>query len=122
MEKETSLIFLSRAETMLVKASSIQEIKEFKDIALTAKDWAQRKGLGEKAIKEANSYVLRSERKLGQMLKETERQKPGEYQRSTEMTVAPTLAELGLTKNESSEAQLLAEVDDEESCGFDLFI
>jgi hypothetical protein len=46
---------------------------------------------------------------MGMLLRETERQKPGEYQqRLHEVTVAPTLAELGLTKRESAEAQALA--------------
>ncbi|MBM4322975.1 MAG: hypothetical protein FJ115_05375 [Deltaproteobacteria bacterium] len=32
--------------------------------------------------------------------RETERQRPGEYQRSHDVTVAPTLSELGITKRE----------------------
>jgi len=125
MEKETSLIFLSRAEEMLVKASTIQEIKEFKDIALTAKDWAERKGLGENVVREANSLVLQAERKLGKMLKETERAKgtkgqlkgkdvSGGHSMIPPEDDTPTLAELGITKRESSEAQLLADIEEEE--------
>ncbi len=48
---------------------------------------------------------------MGEMLAETERQKPGEYRkRSQDVTVCPppTLTELGLTKNEASRAQRLA--------------
>ena len=41
---------------------------------------------------------------MGEMLKDTDRQKQGEYQRLYDVTVAPTLAELGITKRESSEA------------------
>jgi len=57
--------------------------------------------MGEKAIREANSYVLRAERKMGEMLKETELQKPGEHWKKKRLprdTVIPTLSELGLTK------------------------
>lgn len=39
------------------------------------------------------------------MMLATEHQKPGEYQRSHDVTVAPTLEDLGITKWESSEAQ-----------------
>ena len=112
MIKETSLIFLTKAEEMLIKASTIQEVKEFKDIALTAKDWAERKGLGEKAIREANSYVLRAERKLGEMLKATERAKAGRPKigiLGEPISDIPTLSELGITKKESSEAQIIGE-------------
>jgi hypothetical protein len=41
---------------------------------------------------------------MGQLLKETERQKPGEYKRLPDVTVPPSLAELGITKRESSQA------------------
>jgi len=70
------------------------------------------------------SYALEAERKMGQMLKETERAK-GELKRgpvvttrnhgaklvrSQDVTAQPTLLTLGLTKRESAEAQLLAEL------------
>ena len=47
-----------------------------------------------------------SEPTLGEMLLETERQKPGQYQqRSQPATVAPTLKEIGITKRDSADAQ-----------------
>ena len=70
------------------------------------------------------SYALEAERKMGQMLKETERAK-GELKRgpvvttrnhgaklvrSQDVTAQPTLLTLGLTKRESAEAQMLAEL------------
>ena len=65
------------------------------------------------------SYALEAERKMGQMLKETERAKgamgnPGgrgaKLVRSQDVTAQPTLLTLGLSKRESSEAQMLAEL------------
>jgi len=105
---ENSLAIFTRASQMLAEADTIQKAKELKDLALTAADWAKRKGMGEEAIGYAKSYAMRAEIKMGEMLTQTERQKPGEYQRLHIDTVAPTLADLGLTKRESSEAQLLA--------------
>lgn len=66
--------------------------------------------MGEEAINYCRSYALEAERKIGELLKETERQHPGEYQRLPDVTVRipPTLSELGLTKRESAEAQMLA--------------
>jgi len=57
---------------------------------------------------------------MGQMLLETERAKPpGDNQhkkqdRSQRITEAPILSELGLTNRESAEAQLLADLSDED--------
>ena len=65
------------------------------------------------------SYALEAERKMGQMLKETERAKGmraiGGDKRSGGTVMlppedAPTLSALGLSKRESAEAQLLAEL------------
>jgi len=114
---DTSLALMSEASRMLVEASTIQQAKELKDLALTAADWARRKGLGDEAIQYARSYALRAERKMGEMLKATERSK-GELKQGPVVTHSdcgntPTLAELGVTKRESSEAQFLADLPEE---------
>lgn len=104
---------------MLAEADTIQKAKELKDLALTAADFARRKGMGEEAIQYARSYALEAERRMGEMLKQTERAKGaqaggkkessrGHYTEPRES--APTLAELGLSKKESSEAQMLADL------------
>jgi len=110
----TSLVLMSEASRMLVEASTIQQAKELKDLALTAADWARRKGMGDEAIQYARSYALRAERKMGEMLKATELNpgtRPSKRDGGT-MLLPPsdvtTLAELGVTKRESSEAQFLA--------------
>ena len=59
------------------------------------------------------SYALEAERKMGQILAKTERAKAG---RPPKLVTAgnqlsePTLDELGLTKRESADAQMLAEL------------
>ena len=111
-----SLIIFTQAERMLAEAVTIQATKELKDLALTAADWAKRKGMGEKAINHARGYALEAERKMGQMLKETERNVgakgsivTGNHREPVKDTT-PTLADLGLTKKESSKAQALADI------------
>jgi len=113
MAEINSLAIFTKASQMLAEANTIQKAKELKDLALTAKEWAKRKGMGEDAIKYCEEYKRRAEIRLGEMLAVTERQRPGEYQRSPEVTVAPTLAELGISKRESSEAQMLATLSEE---------
>lgn len=102
---------------MLSEANTIQQTKELKSLFLTAADWAKRKGMGDEAIKYAKSYALEAERKMGEMLRETERAK-GVLKVGPQLpnvtTGQPTLAELGLTKRESAEAQKLASLPDKE--------
>ena len=109
---ESSLIIFSRAASLLAEADTIQKAHELRDLALTAADWAKRKGMGEEAIRYARSYALEAERKMGQMLAETERAKGAMGIGPIAVTYSncniPTLAELGLTKHDSSEAQRLA--------------
>ena len=113
--EENSVIIFQKAALMLIQADTIQKAKELKDLALTAADWAQRKGMGEEAIRYAKSYALEAERKMGQMLKETERAKGTRLGGNVVLPPddTPTLADLGLTKRDSVEAQTLAELSDD---------
>ena len=107
---ESSLIIFTKASQMLAEADTIQKAKELKDLALTAADWAKRKGMGEEAIKYATSYALEAERKMGEMLAS----KPpapgpgrGNKTRDSESLVL-SLKDLGLKVSESKAAQKLA--------------
>jgi hypothetical protein len=105
-----SLVIFTKASILLAEADTIQKTKELKSLALTAAEWAKRKDMGKDAILYCRSYALEAERKMGQMLAETERAKAG---RPPKLVTAgnqlsePTLDELGLTKRESSEAQIV---------------
>lgn len=111
-----SLAIFTRAALMLAEADTIQKAKELKSLAITAAEWAKRKGMGEEAVQHCRSYALEAERKMGEMLRETERAKPPnpkppKERRSHDVTDdAPTLAALGISKRESAEAQMLAEL------------
>src|SRR5207302_7141935 len=91
--------------------------------ALSAADWAKRKNMGADAIQHCRSYALEAERKMGGILLETERAKGasaggkkksprGKYMLPRDSE--PTLAALGLTKRESAEAQMLAQLSAED--------
>ncbi len=114
---ENSLVIFTKAAQMLAEADTIQKTKELKDLALTAADWAKRKGMGEEAIRYANSYALAAERKMGELLATRDSPKGGEQYHeiptgNITVPVLPTLAELGLTKRDSAEAQKLAKLPD----------
>jgi site-specific DNA-methyltransferase (adenine-specific) len=119
---ETSLAIFERAAFMLEKATTVQACKEVKDLALTAADFARRKRLGDDAIRHARRYAIFAEIKMGEMLAETERAKGAmgvgppiavtRGNRNGQIVTQPTLRELGISKRESSEAQLLAAAPD----------
>lgn len=101
---------------MLAEADTIQKAKELKTLALTAADWARRKGMGEKAIQHCRSYALEAERKMGQMLATKPSALPPGPGRGLKLSnpvlpslsSTPSLKDLGVTKKESSDAQKLA--------------
>jgi N6-adenosine-specific RNA methylase IME4 len=111
-----SLLILTQATKMLAEADTIQKAKDLKDLAVTAAEWAKRKGLGEEAIQYARSIALDAERKMGGMLKETERNtggRPSKTRTQGEQVLPPTTDDLGLTRKESSRAQMLHDLPDE---------
>lgn len=106
-----SLALFEQGAAMLAQADTIQKAKELKDLSLTAADWAQRREMGDGAVLYARSYALEAERRMGELLAQTERAK------GTLKHVVPTghrdekpqtLAELGVSKKESSRAQAMA--------------
>jgi len=69
--------------------------------------------MGEEAIQYCRSYAMEAERKMGEMLAQTER---AQGKRTDLVTLSdqvnnPTLSDLGLTKRESAEAQMLAQTE-----------
>ena len=114
MSDQGSIVLFTKAAMMLAEANTIQKCQELKSLALTASDWARHKKAGAEAVSFANSYAIRAEIKMGEMLKATERAKGAQGTGSNQHEVrlpdvtAPTLADLGVTKRESSEAQFLA--------------
>jgi len=115
---ENSLEIFSRGSQMLAEANTIQKAKDLKDLALTAADWARRVGAGEAAITLAKAYAFEAEHRMGEMLKEIKKNpgtRPSKEDGGT-MQVPPsipTIAEIGITKNESARAQKVAALPDE---------
>ena len=77
------------------------------------KDLAQRKSMGQEAVDHARKYAVLAEIRMGEMLIKTDRAKGGQPYHSTGtpgVLVEPSLADLNITKKESSRAQVLAEL------------
>ncbi len=119
MSESNSLVIFTKAAVMLAEANTIQKAHELKGLALTAAEWAKRKGKGEEVVQYARSYALDAERKMGQMLKAaadagklaTRKNNPG-LKKGTSVPTGNTgvaaTASLNITRKERSKAQQLA--------------
>ena len=110
-----SLAIFSKAAVMLAEANTIQKAKELKSIALTAAEWATRKKAGKEAVSYCYLYARLAEFKMGKMLmRDGFRRKLGErrpHSRCTEPGhLLPSLKDLGITRNEASQAMFVAEL------------
>jgi len=113
-KNSSSLAILTNATKMLAECRTIQDAKKIADMASAAKVYAKKAQLGDEAIRYANEIRVEALRLLGDMLKQTERARgakgigpnavPDRYHNAEN----PTLADMGLTKKESSAAQSLS--------------
>ena len=99
------------ARRALAEALRIDEVKDIRDKAEALRHYARQAQDHEMQVWAAE-IKLRAERRAGEMLGEMEKQGPGEYQRSHDVTVAPSLAEIGISKMQSSRWQEEASVSD----------
>lgn len=111
---------LDSANKLLSEAVTIQQAKNIVDIAHAAEVFAKRQKLGEDAVRYATDIKIHALRKLGEMLKATERNKGAKGSTITSSgrepvkDDAPTLAELGIDKKVSMMAQRIASFTDDE--------
>jgi hypothetical protein len=122
MNEDNSLLIFTEGARLLAEASTIQKVKELKNLALTAADWARRWNKGKEAVAFCRSYAFDAERKMGEMIKHTPLDhghsggRPRKDGKKPNASCAsgfqdrPTLAELGIEPHESVQAQRLAEM------------
>jgi hypothetical protein len=104
----TALTRLSTATRMLSEARNLDEVRQIRDMAEAARAYAKAADLGDEAIGYATAIKLDAERKAGDIVAKMERAKPGQADGSGRRPSAPTLADLGVTKSQSSRWQALA--------------
>lgn len=113
MKKDLVIAQLDTARKALAKADTIQATHKILDMASAALIYAKRQQLGEESIRYATSIKMEALRQLGNMLKATPRQKPGQYKQANgtkkePFGIPPALSELGLDKKTSKLAQDIA--------------
>lgn len=116
-----SLVLYDNAKRALAEYKTVDEVKDFRDKALAVEAYA----------KQANDYELerdaaiarvRAERKCGELLADMEKAKGTDYggrkaidgRRELPSNPPKTLADMGVTKDQSSKWQRLAAVPEEE--------
>lgn len=111
---------LDRARLALSEAKTMQDAKHIVDVAAAAEIYAKRQRLGEEAIGYAHAIKIEALRRLGEMLKETDRNQGAKGSvvtgtgRVPVKDETPTLSDLGLDKKTSSIAQKLADLPSEQ--------
>jgi hypothetical protein len=115
------VVQMTRARRALLEAQTIQATKRVLDIAIAAEVYARRHHLSKESVALARSIHIEALAQLGRMLKKTNLAKGGQpYQKKKNSTgssgepVEPTLADLGLNKHESFDAQFIASLPTEE--------
>lgn len=110
----TNLVKYNAARTALAEAHRVDEVKDIRDKAEAMAAYA-RQAKDTEMIQWVTEIKVRAERRAGQMLAEMPKAK-GELRnssRSHDVTATKTLADIGISKNESSRWQKLAAVSDE---------
>lgn len=125
VRRDPVLMRLSAARATLLKAKSIQAVKQIADFAKASKVYAQQQKLGEEAIGFAYAVQVEAQRRLGQLWKAAPKnvggagkQRGGGRKRGSKreplFEQPPTLKDAGLTKKEASTSVLLADLPDDQ--------
>ena len=112
------IVKVDQARNLLAECTTAEQAKRVKDMATAVEIYAKRQKLGKESIEYAHKIVVDAETLLGEFLEKAPKNigtaglgRPtlGGTKKEPPKDV-PTLAEVGLTKKESAEAQLLSKV------------
>jgi site-specific DNA-methyltransferase (adenine-specific) len=108
------LVRLETARRLLAEVRGVDDARAIRDVAEAARIYARQARLGLEAQNDAAEIKLRAERKLGELLAQSERNPGGNTNRSQPATGSPDeparLRDLGISKSQSSRWQAIAAV------------
>jgi len=119
---DTTLTKYEAAKQAIIQAESYDEVKDIRDRAVAMRAYAQQ-AKDTTLLHNATKIKLRAERRAGEMLRDMEKAKGTAGQGRPSLGGAtmlppkdtpPTLAEIGITKRQSSDWQRLASIPDNE--------
>lgn len=119
------LVKLDQARVLLAEATTIQAAKQIVSMAAAAEEYAREANLSVETYNYAAEIRLRAERRLGEILRETPKNegragmgRPSLGTTKTEAPkpapIVPRLADVGITYKQSSRAQKLAKIPEEQ--------
>lgn len=116
---DTALAKLSAARALLTECRTVMEAKGVADAAEAARVYLERTNASVATVNQATEVRLLAERQMGVFLKTTPKNGGAKgvgksAVKGVDRTQPRTLAQIGITKNESSQAQKLADVPEEE--------
>jgi len=125
MNEDLAITKLSAARFALSECKTAMQAKHVSDIAEAARVYLQRANAGIEAVNEATEIRILAERQMGTFLAEMEKAKGTKGQlkgrdvsggtiEAPLETDAPTLAEIGISKKQSAQAQKLASMPEEQ--------
>jgi DNA modification methylase len=113
--EEDRVAVVDRARAMLEQARTPTDAKRVADLAKAAETYARLQQIGEEAVGHARAICVDALALMGEMLKQVQKASGGDaqrtrFQKGTESPPPPTLAEQGIPKKQSMQAQALATV------------
>lgn len=117
MDGPRSLVAIGEATRMLSEARTLEDVRQIRDLAEAARVYARAHNLGIEAMNYAAEIKARAERKGGILLSEPGLRDPGgrgPRVESNPATQLPKLADLGISKDQSSDWQAIASLPEPE--------
>lgn len=119
MSTDLVLAKIDKAKNFLMQATNLMEVNHVIAIASAAQTYARQVKASTETMNQASAIRLRAERRLGELLKVTEKNKGAKAGKTgtkgkPALDPTPTLAESGISKKLSSRAQELASVPEDE--------
>jgi hypothetical protein len=109
------IVLIEQAAAFLAECQDLDEVRSLGDQAEALRLYHKKAGDSQRAMNAAAECKIRAERREGELLREMAKHQGGpERVRSHDATSPPRLADLGITKSESSRTQAIAAIPVEE--------
>jgi N6-adenosine-specific RNA methylase IME4 len=113
-----NLVEWDKIRTQIEEAKDIQTLSSMSDSLEAMRVWAKQSKQSLEVQNKIAEYRLRIERKKGEWLKDNIRvgnpSGSNQYTELSTVTTIPTLADIGISRDESSKAQMIAKLDNEQ--------
>tara|TARA_R100000353_G_scaffold35676_2_gene28392 strand:+ start:667 stop:1626 length:960 start_codon:yes stop_codon:yes gene_type:complete len=109
----SELILWNKMKNAVIECHSVDEIKQLRDKAEAYRYALKQAKESPEVIRKAEEIKLRAERRAGELLKETPKAKGGNPNPSQPVRGCETLSDMGITYNQSSKWQKIANIPEE---------